>query len=204
MPLGAIWPIRIFISLQNVDLGLNPENILHARLPLPREQYKTAAAKQRFFSALQERLYALPGVVAAAETSTLPPYGGIPTEVDMAGVTHSEKWEALFQLCSEGYFPTLRLKLLRGRILSPAEVNDGRKVTVINQTLARKFFGKTDPIGRRIEVKTLETWPQPVKDPVFEVIGIVADAKNRGIRDCLRGHWDRRGCQEPRYPGTSD
>jgi len=97
-------------------------------------------------------------------------------------LTHSEKWEALFQLCSQGYFPTLRLKLLRGRVFSPAEVNDARKVAVINQTLARKFFGQTDPIGRIIEVKTLETWPVPVKDPHFEVVGIIADAKNQGIQ----------------------
>lgn len=180
---GAGLLMRSFIALQNVDLGLDPENILHARLPLPSKQYKTAAAKQHFFSALQERLHALPGVVAASETSTLPPYGGIPTDVEVAGITHSEKWQALFQLCSEGYFPTLRLKLLRGRIFSTAEVNDARKLAVINQTLARKFFGDTDPLGKRIEVKTLETWPAPVQEPVFEVIGIVADAKNRGIQD---------------------
>jgi len=172
-----------FVALQNVELGLDPENILHARLPLPREQYKTAAAKRRFFQALQERLHRIPGVLAAAETSTLPPYGGIPTEVNIPGLTHSEKWEAMFRLCSEGYFPTLRLKLLRGRILSAAEVDDARKVAAINQTLARKFFGKADPIGQRIEVKTLETWPDPMKDPIFEVVGIVADAKNRGLQE---------------------
>jgi putative ABC transport system permease protein len=85
--------------------------------------------------------------------------------------------------CSEGYFPTLRLKVLRGRILDAAEVNGARKVAVINQTLARKFFGAADPIGQRIKVKTLETWPEPMKDPTFEVIGIVADAKNRGIQE---------------------
>ena len=180
---GAGLLMRSFVALQNVELGLDPENILHARLPLPREQYKTAAAKRQFFQALQERLHRIPGVLAAAETSTLPPYGGIPTEVNIPGLTHSEKWEALFQLCSEGYFPTLRLKLLRGRILSAAEVDGARKVAVINQTLARKFFGNADPIGQRIEVMTLETWPDPVKDPIFEVVGIVADAKNRGIQE---------------------
>ena len=180
---GAGLLMRSFIALQNVDLGLDPENILHARLPLPREQYKTAAAKQHFFRELLERLHAIPGVVAAAETSTLPLYGGIPTDVEISGITHSDKWEAIFQLCSEGYFPTLRYKLLRGRVLSAVEVNDARKVAVINQTLARKFFGNTDPIGKRIEVKTLETWPEPMKDPVFEVIGIIADAKNRGIQE---------------------
>jgi putative ABC transport system permease protein len=180
---GAGLLMRTFVALQNVSLGLNPNHVLVVRLPLPREQYKTAAAKQRFFRELLGRLKTLPGVVAATETSSLPPYGGIPTDVDIPGRTHNEKWQALFQLCSEGYFPTLQLHLLRGRLLSESEVNQSRKVAVINQSLARKFFGSDDPIGRSIVLKTLETWPEPMKDPMFEVIGIVADARNRGVQD---------------------
>jgi ABC-type antimicrobial peptide transport system permease subunit len=62
---GAGLLMRSFVRLQQVDLGFNPDNILVARLPLPKEQYKTAAAKQHFFRQLLPRLYALPGVVAA-------------------------------------------------------------------------------------------------------------------------------------------
>jgi putative ABC transport system permease protein len=118
---GAGLLMRSFVALQEVDLGLNPNNILVARLPLPRGPYKTAAAKQHFFTQLLARLYALPGVVAATETSTLPPYGGIGSDIEIAGKTHSEKWDAIFQLCSEGYFPTLGIRLLRGRTLSEVE-----------------------------------------------------------------------------------
>jgi len=154
------------------------------RLPLPREQYKTAAAKQHFFRELLARLYALPGVVAATETSTLPPYGGIPSEVDVPGKTHSDKWNAIFQLCSEGYFPTVGIRMLRGRLLSEADVNDARKVAVVNQTLVKKYFGKEDPIGRQIRLNMLESVPEPpVKDPLFEIIGVVVDVKNQGIQD---------------------
>jgi putative ABC transport system permease protein len=184
---GAGLLMRTFVALQQVDLGLNPDSILVARLPLPRGQYKTAAEKQRFFRQLLPRLYALPGIVAATETSTLPPYGGIPSEIEIGGKTHSEKWEAIFQLCSEGYFPTLGLRLLHGRVLSEAEVNDARKVAVVNQTLITKYFGKEDPIGRQIKINMLETLPdQQVKDPVFEVVGVIADAKNQGIQEPAR------------------
>jgi putative ABC transport system permease protein len=181
---GAGLLMRSFVALMQVDLGLNPDNILVARLPFPRGQYKTAEAKRQFFRPLLQRLAALPGVVAATETSTLPPYGGIGTEVEIPGKTHSEKWNAIFQLCSEGYFPTLGIRLLRGLPLSEAEVNDARKVAVVNQTLVNKFFGKDDPIGQRIKLTMLETETDPpVKDPVFEIIGVVADAKNNGIQD---------------------
>jgi len=181
---GAGLLMRSFVALQQVELGLNPDNILVARLPLPKEQYKTAAAKQHFFQELLQRLSATPGVVAATETSTLPPYGGIGSDVDVPGVTHSEKWSAPFQLCSEGYFPTLGIRILRGRLLSEADVNGAHKVAVVNQTLVKKYFGKEDPIGRQIKISLLETAPEPpVKDPFFEIIGVVADVKNQGIQE---------------------
>jgi len=181
---GAGLLMRSFVALEQVELGLNPDNILVARLPLPKEQYKTAAAKQHFFRELLQRLYVLPGVVAATETSTLPPYGGIPSEVDIPGKTHSDKWNAIFQLCSEGYFPTVGIRMLRGRVLSEADVNDARKVAVVNQTLVKKYFGQEDPIGKQIKLSMLETVPEPpVKNPVFEIIGVVTDAKNQGIQE---------------------
>lgn len=182
---GAGLLMRSFVRLQQQDLGLNPENILAARLPLPRGQYDTAAAKQRFFQALLPRLESLPGVVAATETSTLPLYGGIRTELEIPGKAQQEKRQALFQLCSEGYFPTVGLRLIRGRVLSAVDVNDARRVAVVNQTLVDKFFGPGDPIGQRITLAMLAQLPggNAVPDPVFEIIGVIADAKNAGIQD---------------------
>jgi len=183
---GASVMMRTFVNLTNEDLGFDPEYILSARLPFPKGQYTTAAAKQQFYRQLLPRLYALPGVVAATETSTLPPYGGIGTTVDIPGKIHSDDWRAIFQLCSEGYFPTLGLRLLRGRVLSEVDVNDARKVAVVNQTLVRKYFGQEDPIGRSIRLNSLAT-PAPgqdlVPDPVFEIIGVTADEKNQGLQD---------------------
>ena len=153
--------MRTFVALQTVDLGFNPHNILVARLPFPKGQYKTAAEKQRFFSQLLPKLKALPGVVDATETSTLPPYGGIPTDLEITGKTHSDRWEAIYQLVSEGYFHTLGARLLQGRLLEESEVAGARKVAVVNQTLVTKWFGKEDPIGRQITIKHLSTIPNP-------------------------------------------
>jgi predicted permease len=181
---GAGLLMRSFIRLQTVDLGFRPDNILVARLPFPKGQYESAADKQRFFRDVLTRVQRLPGVVAATETTSLPPYGGIRADIDISGKTHSETWQSVVQLVSEGYFPTLGLRQLRGRALSETEVNSARKVAVINQTLVERFFGKEDPIGRMIRLKTFETIPQgAVKDAVFEVVGVVGDAKNQGIQD---------------------
>jgi putative ABC transport system permease protein len=181
---GAGLLIRSFVSLQTVDLGFNPDNILVARIPLPRGQYTSAAEKQRFFRTLLDRVHALPGVVVATETTTLPPYGGIGTDLEIIGKTHTEKWRAIFQLCSEGYFQTLGLRLARGRTFTAAEVDGARKVAVVNQTLVTRYFGQEDPIGQRIKLSMLETFKEsPVSDPVFDIIGVISDAKNQGIEE---------------------
>jgi putative ABC transport system permease protein len=181
---GAGLLMRSFIALQQVDLGLNPKNILVARLPLPRSTYTAPGTKQQFFTELLRRLRTLPGVVVATETSTLPPYGGIPSEIDLVGKTHTERWDAIYQLCSEGYFPTLGLRLLRGRLLTEGEVNTARHVVVVNETLAKRYLGNEEPVGRQIRVKMLETLPEgKVADALFEIVGVVADARNQGIRD---------------------
>jgi putative ABC transport system permease protein len=180
---GAGLLMRSFVALHEVHLGLQPDHVLSARLPLPQDRYKSAEQIAGFFRPLLLRLKAMPGIVEATETSTLPPYGGIPSDIEIAGKTHQENWTALYQLCSEGYFPVLKLQFLMGRPFTEAEVNGVKKLAVINQTFAYKYLGAQNPIGQRLHLVHLETAPDPVHDSWFEIIGVVADAKNRGLQD---------------------
>jgi putative ABC transport system permease protein len=180
---GAGLLMRSFVALREVHLGLQPDHVLSARLPLPQDRYKTAEQIAGFFRPLLLRLKAMPGIVEATETSTLPPYGGIPSDIEIPGKTHEEKWTALYQLCSEGYFPVLKLQFLTGRPFTEAEVNGVKKLAVVNQTFAHKYLGAENPIGQRIHLVHLETAPDPLHDSWFEIIGVVADAKNRGLQD---------------------
>jgi putative ABC transport system permease protein len=175
--------MRSFAALREVHLGLQPDHILVVRLPLPVERYKTADQVTGFFRPLLQRLKALPGVVDAAETSALPPYGGIGSEIEVPGKTHSEKWSAFVQLCSEEYFPVLKIRFLDGRTFNEGEVAGARKVAVVNQTFVKKFLPGDNPIGRQVRIAQLAEFADKVADPTFEIIGQVADAKNRGLQD---------------------
>jgi predicted permease len=177
--------MRSFVALQEVPLGLRMDHVLTARIPLPAARYKTAAQLTSFFRPLLARLKSAPGIAFAAETSTLPPYGGIRSEVEVPGKAHTEKWDTLFQLCSEDYFSVLRIQFLDGRSFTEAEVNDVRKVAVINQTFRRRYFGNENPIGRGIQLKELKEFSDPLNDPSFEVIGVVADVQNQGLQEPL-------------------
>ena len=175
--------MRSFVALRDVKLGLQPDHILVARLPLPVDRYKTADQVTGFYRPLLQRLKALPGVVEATETSTLPPYGGIPSDIEIPGKTHAEKWNTMFQLVSEGYFPVLKIQFVDGRGFTEAEVNGARKLAVVNQTFMKKYLGTENPIGRQVRIAQLAEFDDAVKEPVFEIIGLVADAKNRGLQD---------------------
>ncbi len=175
--------MRSFVALREVHLGLQPDHILVARLPLPVERYKTADQLLGFYRPLLQRLKALPGVSEVTETSTLPPYGGIGSEIEIPGKTHQEKWNAMFQLCSEGYFPVLKIQVLNGRAFNEAEVNGKRKLAVVNQTFVKKYLPGDNPIGRQVRIAQLADFEDKVADPTFEIIGVVADAKNRGLQD---------------------
>jgi putative ABC transport system permease protein len=175
--------MRSFVALREVKLGLQPDHVLVARLPLPVDRYKTADQVAGFYRPLLQRLKALPGVVAATETSTLPPYGGIPSDIEVPGKTHAEKWNAMFQLVSEGYFSVLKIQFIDGRGFTEAEVNGARKLAIVNQTFVKKYLTNENPIGRQVRIAQLGEFEDAVKEPMFEIIGLVADAKNRGLQD---------------------
>ncbi|HEV8147599.1 MAG TPA: ABC transporter permease [Bryobacteraceae bacterium] len=181
---GAGLLMRSFVSLQTVDLGMNPDNVLSVRLPLPPAQYKAPNSKQQFFSKLMTRVRAIPGVLAASPATSLPPYGGIGSEIDIPGKTHTERWGSMYQLVDQGYFPTLGLKIVSGRALNEIEVTGARKSAVVNQAFVKKYFGKENPLGQMVRIKNLETDREyQIPNAMFEIVGVTADAKNQGIQE---------------------
>jgi putative ABC transport system permease protein len=180
---GAGLLARSFVKLQAVDLGFDPKDVLMARVAVPPGQYSTAVSKGQLFRRLLARVQALPGVVAATAVSSVPPFGSR-IEVGVPGGGEADKQYASVQLCSEGYFRTLGLRLLHGRLLTEAEVAGARNVAVVNQTLAERYFGTDDPIGHSVQLKELAAFRQsPVEHPSFDIVGVVADTRNQGIRE---------------------
>jgi predicted permease len=180
---GAGLLMRSFLALMNVDLGFDPDRTIVTVIPLPEGRYRTAEQVSGFLRPLTERVRALPGVVAAAPASAAVPFGGHIGPVDIPGKVHSEKWDALINLTTADYFKVMASHFRRGRPFTETEVREGRRVAVINDTFSRKYFGPDNPIGRSVKVTALETVPDPIKDPSFEIVGVVADVMNKDIRE---------------------
>jgi putative ABC transport system permease protein len=179
---GAGLLMRSFLALVNVDLGFDPDRTIATVIPLPERRYRTAEQLSGFLRPLIERVRTVPGVMAAAPISVSVPFGGSGGSVDIPGKVHSEKWEALVNLTTADYFKVMASTFHRGRPFTEAEVSEGRRVAVINDTFSRRYFGSDNPIGRKVKITALETVPDPVKNSSFEVVGVVADVMNKDIR----------------------
>ena len=139
---------------------------------------------------LLARLQNLPGVVTASSALAFPPFGGIDTDFEVGGKTSSEKWQGQMILCTPQFFDTLRIRLLKGRLLREDDSIGPRKVATINQTFASKYFPGEDPIGKRIKLVAFERAPLPVANPWFEIVGVTSDIKNHGVRDAVQPEAD--------------
>jgi len=179
---GALL-MRSFISLIRTDLGIRTENLLVVAPIFSNGQYQMAAEKQAFFSRVAPRLAALPGISNVAIANGLPPLGGPSSEIEIPDRPQINKSNAVVRLCGESYFRTVGLRLLSGRPLAEPDVVNARRVAVVNETLALRYFGNETPLGKRISLPSLAEAPDPVTNPVFEIVGVVSDAKNRGVQE---------------------
>lgn len=179
---GAGLMMRSVLAIEHVDLGFNPDHVLAARIPFPRGRYDTAEQKRVFFTSVIQRIQTLPGVTAAATTSSVPPSGGMRTDITIPGDDRAEKLRASVQLCSEGFFPAMDVRLLRGRLLTDNEVTLARHVIVVNESLAKRFFGSVDgAIGRSMKFNFFDIAPDSPRDAYFEIVGVVGDLRNDGL-----------------------
>jgi len=179
---GAGLLLRGFFALTHADLGFSPHRTLYAMVsPAPDDPSDTTSERKLFFERVLRRVQALPGVISATESLGLPPLGGEGSEITVLGKPNSQHLTSMLDLCSETYFQTLGLRLLRGRLLSEDDVASSRHVAVINQAFARTHFGSENPLGQRVKFNDFDHLPDTPKDAYFEVIGIVTDFSNRGL-----------------------
>ena len=175
--IGAGLLMRSFVALREVNLGVRADHVFFTVVVLPPERYKTTKQVTNFVRPLLARLKASPGVIDAAESSSVPPFNFDASKIEIAGKTHPEDWQADFQGVSEEYFDTLRIALKQGRTFNEAEVNNARRVAVVNETFARKYLGKKNPIGQQVRLLRADLAP----DASFEIVGVAGDVSNNGL-----------------------
>lgn len=174
--------IRTFDALTKVDVGIDMTNVVTAGLPISEKQYPTIEGFQAYLERVTDSIAAVPGVRDVALTSATPLRGwgyGMPFHLaDQTNVDRAGRIPCFFKMVSPSYFRTLGIRVIQGRSLSERDVRGGPPVTVINETFAKRYFGKQDPIGKRImieEIKYGKTELGP--DIPWEIVGVIADER---------------------------
>jgi predicted permease len=192
---GAGLLMHSFLALRQVNLGLQADHVFQTILLLPPDRYKTAEQVSAFFRPVLARVKAIPGVMDAAESSSVPPNNSRDSKIEVSGKSPEKQWHAQVQNVSETYFRVLRIPLERGRAFTEAEINDARKVAVVNRKFVSTYLTGEDPIGRRVKLTELESVADALREPSFEIVGVVDDVANQGAPGYGRG-----GLQAPIEP----
>jgi macrolide transport system ATP-binding/permease protein len=169
---------RSLNRLQDQDFGFEIEG--RYVVELSHSLGATSAAElQSIYGLLRERLAGIPGVTNSALSLYSPMSGdNWASTITVEGRPASERLVASWVRVSPEYFTTIGTPLLRGRVIDDRDRPDSPLVAIVNQTFARRFFGDSDPIGRRFGFAD----PSGAGQRNFEIVGIVGDAKYQDAR----------------------
>src|SRR4029079_11024361 len=169
---------------RGVDTGFDRRNVLTASISLPGIRYDTKAKVVAFHYQLRDRLAAAPGVEAAG-IATASPLGGGGFYLGRSMV--AEGRDAIpaneitinWTVTTPGYFAALRIPILRGRDFTTHDDTASPPVMIVNETFAKRMFGKEDPIGKR----AMSSRDEKVERAI---VGVVRDVKYYGASDSAR------------------
>ena len=172
---GAGLFIRAFSRQLTLDLGWDRHSIMNGVLTLPTKKYSTPEKLTSFYTTLQDKLRALPGVENAAVGWTLPMFTFLNSrnfvvEGRPAPAAGREPF-AYVNGVSASYLATLKINLLAGRSFTDADTLTSPPVVIINETMARTLFPNESAIGHRIGTTDASNrgWA--------EIVGVIPDLR---------------------------
>jgi putative ABC transport system permease protein len=176
---GAGLLIRSFWRLSSVNPGFRTESVAAAPAGLPAARYPTFASRLQFFDRLLTSVRVLPGVQSAALVNRLPLGGAANNAVDIqiegrapdAGAMSVDR-----RVGSSGYFETLGIPLIDGRVFNERDGPRAQPVAVINLSMARRYWGTGNPLGSRVRIQLLSG-----PGPWMTIVGVVGDVRHHGL-----------------------
>ena len=179
--IGAALLIRTFLALHEVNPGFDPHNLLTMEMSLTGDRFQKTAGVAELVRNGRERLNAIPGVEVSASTCCLPMEGGFGLPFIIVGrpVDKGQPVGAGWMSASAGYFEAFKIPILRGRDFTDRDVGGAPGVVVINESMAKKYWPKEDPVGQQIIIGK-GVGPE-FDEPARQIIGISGDIHNGGL-----------------------
>ncbi|HEX4020199.1 MAG TPA: ABC transporter permease [Acidobacteriaceae bacterium] len=173
---GAGLFVRSLINLNNVDTGFNRHNALVMNLDPSSIGYKDTEPRLiALYQQIEQRVAAVHGVSAVSFASFTFNQGAWNNFILVPGVDPSQSTNICHDVVGNDYFKAMDIPLIAGRSFSPQDTASSQKVVVISESLAKKYFPNTNPIGRHYQIGDASSpWD-------MEIIGIAKDVKFKGL-----------------------
>ncbi len=185
---GAGLLIKSMTRLLGVDPGLNAKNVLVAGMSVPQEEiYVGPPGLPRFCQDLDEHVGAIPGVVSVGAVGHLPFAGNAGRSFQIEGQPPAPPGKlpgASYSVACPNYFRTMGIPVLKGREFTPLDTVSAPGAIVINETMARTYWPKQDPVGSAIRLGGSD-------GPRLTVVGVVGDVHFLGLDAPMRGQFFR-------------
>jgi len=184
---GAGLMLKALLRLNATDLGFDPDNTLTVKVDPPWTRFGRVEETAPFYLRIHEEILRIPGVIASASNDALPltsreaQEGQAQMTVEAEGRSTDENLGNPYvraQIVSHGYFETMRVTPVAGRVFASHDRNDTERVTVIAHSLARRLWPGRDPLGQRLRLGQRNANYRPggvgIEPPWLTVIGTVA------------------------------
>jgi putative ABC transport system permease protein len=178
LTVGAGLMLRSLVALQSLDPGFDAQRVLTMTLDLNWSRYTSNELVLGFHDRLHARLAGQPGVLATASSLTFPLDGhrrinvGFVIEGQPPAEAGAQPLGDL-RSATPGYFQTLGIPLVTGRFFTASDGPDSPDVAIVNQTLARRYWGQETGVGHRISADSGKTW--------ISIVGVVGDVRHYGL-----------------------
>jgi len=180
--IGAGLLLKSFAHLLDVRPGFVTENVLTMQVGLPNQSYQQPQKRVAFMQQLEANLAAAPEVASVGLVTRLPlmsALNNITTFLIIEGreVAPGDRPEIDFRRASTGYFQTMGIPLLAGRLVTEQDITNSTGAVVINEALARRFWPGEDPIGKRISTATSSGQQTQWQT----IVGVVGSVRHLGL-----------------------
>jgi len=167
---GATLLMETLARLQSYPLGFRVPGITVANVAIPKDRWNDVPQRHQLYDRLIYKMQSLPGVEDAAISNASPLGGGFEDRLSIDGepeATPERAPKAARKSVSTGYFTTLKIPLIAGRLFNEYDTDKSAKVVIVSQDFARRWFGDGDAIGHRLKLAGENEWRT--------IIGVVGD-----------------------------
>ena len=180
--IGSALLIRTFVALHAVNPGFDSHNVVTMEMSLTGSRFDKTAGVAQLSHDGRERLNAIPGVEESAFTCCLPIQGqfGLPFTIVGQPVDPSKGPPgAGWMSASPDYYKLFRIPVIRGREFTNQDTGGAPLVALVNEALAKQFFGNTNPVGQQIIIG--HGVGPDFEEPARQIVGVVGNTHEGGL-----------------------